>query len=235
MNEMLLDIRNLAKIYDTGPGTVDVLRDVTFQVARGEMLALTGASGVGKSTLLHLLGGLDRETGGSIRYRGRLLNAMSESERERYRNREIGFVFQFHHLLPEFTAAENVAVPLLIRGEQHQIAHDQAMAMLDRVGLGFRALHKPGELSGGEQQRVALARAVVTQPSIVLADEPTGNLDEDTSRDVFNLIVQLNRELGVTFVVATHNLNLARSTHRWLRLTDGRLESMDGTRITNTP
>jgi lipoprotein-releasing system ATP-binding protein len=224
MSDALLEIRDLTKTYTSGPAEVDVLRGVSFKVQTGEILALTGASGVGKSTLLHILGGLDSGTEGDVTYLGRPLRKMSEQEREKYRNEDVGFVFQFHHLLPEFSALENVAMPLLIRQIQREEAFSSSMEMLDRVDLRERAHHKPGELSGGEQQRVALARAMVTCPTLVLADEPTGNLDEDTAESVFNLICSLNRELGVTFVVATHNLTIARSTHRWLKLTDGRVE-----------
>ncbi len=227
MSDTLLSVHDLQRSFITGRTRIDVLKSVSFTVASGELVALTGISGVGKSTLLHLLGGLDRPSAGAIFFKGQDMNGFSDDEINTYRNREVGFVFQFHHLLPEFTALENVAMPLLIGRESRRTAVKTAGDLLAHVGLADRWDHKPGELSGGEQQRVALARALVANPSIVLADEPTGNLDEDTAQSVFDLICTLNRETGVTFFIATHNTRLAQSMSRWLRLSEGKVESME--------
>jgi lipoprotein-releasing system ATP-binding protein len=204
---------------------VEVLKGVDCVIAPGELAAIVGPSGVGKSTLLHLLGGLERPTSGSIRYGETDLAALSDLALAGFRNRRVGFVFQFHHLLPEFSAVENVMMPLLIRREAPAEARARAIRLLSRVGLGARLHHRPGELSGGEQQRVAIARALVGEPAVLLADEPTGNLDSKTGEEVFDLIRELNRERHLTCVLITHNEELARRTDRTLRMLDGRMVS----------
>ncbi|MFQ5646526.1 MAG: ABC transporter ATP-binding protein [bacterium] len=224
--QAVISVSGLGKTYRSPAGEVEVLRGIDLEVEKGEMLAVVGASGVGKSTLLHVLGALDHPTSGTVSYFGKDIFKKSEPDLAAFRNKNIGFVFQFHHLLPEFSALENVMMPRLMAKVSPKEAEKQAGEILDQVGLSPRTSHKPGELSGGEQQRTALARALVNRPQVVLADEPTGNLDQETSGRIFDLMSGLNRELGITFILVTHNEGLAGSCHRTLRLVGNRLSPL---------
>jgi lipoprotein-releasing system ATP-binding protein len=217
----LVEVADLTKSYSTPHGAIPVLRGLSLQVARGEMLAIVGASGVGKSTLLHVLGGLDRAEGGTVRVAGEDIGALSDDALVAFRNRHVGFVFQFHHLLPEFTALENVLMPLRIARRPLAEARPRAESLLTRVGLAERVGHRPGMLSGGEQQRVAMARALAMGPALLVADEPTGNLDEHTAESLHELLREMHRDAGLTSVIATHNTRLAALCDRVLRLEDG--------------
>ena len=216
MSVAVIEANSVTKVFRQGKTDVEVLRGIDFSVESGESHAILGASGAGKSTLMHLLGGLDHVSGGEIRVAGNSLERLSEADLGRLRNRHLGFIYQFHHLLPEFSALENIAMPLLVRRQSQRVARAEASEWLEKIGLENRASHKPGELSGGERQRVALARALVTRPDCLLADEPTGNLDQQTAAHMLELMLDLNRELDTALVVVTHDLGIAaRMQHRW--------------------
>jgi lipoprotein-releasing system ATP-binding protein len=226
MGVAMLRVEGLQKVFRSGKSEIALFENLSFEVAKGEMLAIVGESGAGKSTLLHILGALDRASAGDVYCANSRLNTLSEAAAAEFRNREIGFVWQFHYLLPEFTALENVAMPLLLRDSPWHEAQKEAVRWLREVGLEQRADHRAGELSGGEQQRVALARSLITQPKLLLADEPTGDLDGHTADSVFELIARLHRECQLTSLIATHNLAFARRCQRVLRLKDGQVEEV---------
>jgi lipoprotein-releasing system ATP-binding protein len=219
----LLEVKNLYKSYGSGTAKVEVLKGIDLTVESGDTVALVGPSGAGKSTLLHVMGTIDRPTSGSVLFDGKEIFALSDQPLAAFRNHSIGFVFQFHHLLPEFSALENVMMPLLIAGEKKSLAEGKARGLLDSVGLSHRVTHRPGELSGGEQQRVAIARALVTSPKLLLADEPTGNLDMKTSEEVHALLYSIQKNTGISLVIVTHNEKLAAGMGRIVRLVDGRI------------
>lgn len=227
-NEPLaLECQQLCKVYDEGPSAVEVLNVVNLRLARGERLAIVGQSGSGKSTLLNLLGGLDQPSSGSVSLLGEAFSSLDDNSRGRLRNQHLGFVYQFHHLLSEFSAQENVALPQLIAGVSKPLANERAAQLLDQVGLGHRVAHKPGELSGGERQRVAIARALVNQPACVLMDEPTGNLDRHTAESILTLLKHLSDTLDTSFVIVTHDEQLAASMDRVVKLEDGQLQTIN--------
>jgi lipoprotein-releasing system ATP-binding protein len=223
MTDIVLHAQNLVKFYDESSTRIDVLRDVSVSVTRGEMVAIVGASGSGKSTLLHILGLLDAPTSGSVTVAGQSASGLSESKKSALRNRSLGFVYQFHHLLAEFSAIENVAMPLIVRRMARREALEHAHTVLGEVGLAARVHHYPGQLSGGERQRVALARALVTRPACVLADEPTGNLDRATAHSMFELLSRVNAESGTAFAIVTHDPELAGRASRQLHMDNGKL------------
>lgn len=222
-DQAMIEVMNLGKSFKTPGGDIDVLKGIDLKICAGERVAVVGTSGAGKTTLMHILGGLDRPTAGQVQFEGDDLFAFRGSELDAFRNRTIGFVFQFHQLLPEFTALENVMMPLLIGGVRRQDAMDKATKLLGEVGLGHRLTHKPGALSGGEQQRVAIARALVRDPRLLLADEPTGNLDSGTSDEILALLNHMHKARGLTMIIVTHNNALASSLDRVLELRDGAL------------
>ena len=225
-NNSMIEITGLNRTYNDGANKVEVLSALDLTVKKGEQLAIVGSSGSGKSTLLHLIGGLDKPTSGSVIIDGTNIHQLSAKAQGSFRNQHIGFVYQFHHLLPEFEAQDNVAMPLIIRGMKRIQAHKIASGLIEKVGMSHRKTHKPAELSGGERQRIAFARALVTEPDCVLADEPTGNLDHGTANQVYELMCELNREMGTTFITVTHDLELAGKLQRQLHLEDGNLKPL---------
>ena len=226
-HHLVLEVGGLTKTFEEAGRSLEVLRGIALTVKRGDRVAIVGSSGSGKTTLLQLLGGLDEATAGDVRVSGQSMTGLSNAQRGLLRNRCLGFVYQFHHLLPEFSALENVAMPLLVRGEKSDVAARSAEALLSRVGLAERLGHRPGQLSGGERQRTAVARALVTRPDVVLADEPTGNLDRPTGARVFELMLELNSDLGTSLVVVTHDPEIAARMDRVLELRDGVLHTVD--------
>lgn len=223
--DKIIEAREVSKSFGTEAGSLQVLKGISLTVAQGEMVGIIGASGAGKSTLLHILGALDRPSSGAVLFDGRDLSGLDDNELAALRNRSIGFVFQFHHLLPEFNAVENVMMPGMVAGRAYHDVQRDALSLLGELGLSSRTTHRPGELSGGEQQRVAVARALIQNPRVVLADEPTGNLDTATGSDLFELFIQLNRRRNISFVMVTHNMTLSDRCHRVLQMTDGKLAS----------
>jgi lipoprotein-releasing system ATP-binding protein len=231
----LIETQNLRKSFVTKAGELQVLKGIDLSISEREMVSIVGASGVGKSTLLYILGALDKPTIGKVFFHGIDISSLNEDSLATFRNTTVGFVFQFHHLLPEFTALENVMMPgLILRSQkssakggrsQYKEIHKKAEGLLDEMGLLERKEHRPGELSGGEQQRVAVARALILEPKVILADEPTGNLDTETGEELFNLLIHLNKEKGITFIIVTHNESLSKRCHRTLRMVDGRIVS----------
>lgn len=226
LRQQALRIEGLKKAFRSGAAELVLFENLSFAVGRGEMLAIVGQSGAGKSTLLHILGALERPSAGTVYFGEQSLNSLSDDQAADFRNRKIGYVWQFHYLLPEFTAVENVAMPLLMRGVAKSEAENQALGWLDKVGLRPRASHRAGELSGGEQQRAALARALITKPEVLLADEPTGDLDSRTSETVFELISRLHEEQQLSSLIATHNMSFARRCHRVLKIENGVAEEV---------
>ncbi len=224
-DQAVISTQQLAKSFSDGDLQTHVLEDISLDVHKGDRLAIVGSSGSGKSTLLHIMGGLDSPTSGQVLINGENIHAMRSKAASRLRNQQLGFVYQFHHLLPEFTAVENVAMPLVIGGQTPQSAQKKSRELLEKVGLGHRLQHKPSELSGGERQRAALARALITEPACLLADEPTGNLDHRTAQSIFDLILQLNQDLGTALVIVTHDIELAGKMDKVMTLMDGRLQS----------
>lgn len=227
MSDLVLQCQDLCKYFDEGPERVDVLKSVNFDLRAGEFVSIVGNSGSGKTTLLHMLSGLDTPSSGAVTILGQDFSALSDKARGQMRNQHIGFVYQFHHLLPEFSALENVCMPLMLRPGSIKTYRTRAEAMLDKVGLSHRLSHKPAQLSGGERQRVAIARALVTEPACVMADEPTGNLDIHTAKDVQGLMQELNRSLNTSFLIVTHDLGLAQQADRVVKMEDGQLSQTE--------